>query len=85
MVMEAGHRVQPPRNEGIIADESDGFQYHLAGALRGPFGILFQKDGANQANEGLFGQEDEMINRRRSCAVVAVISAMDHKPAARVF
>lgn len=47
MGIAVGHRVEPPGNDGIIADGGDGFQYHLAGSPHAPFIILFQKDGAN--------------------------------------
>jgi hypothetical protein len=66
MGIEAGHRVEPPGNEAIIADGCDGFQYHLAGSRHGPFIILYQKDGTNQTDQGLFVGQEEMIQLRMS-------------------
>jgi hypothetical protein len=37
-----------------MAQWSDGFQAHVAGALDGPFIVLFQEQCADQANDGGF-------------------------------
>ncbi len=42
-VLSGGHGGQ--LDEGIVAQWSDGFQGHVAGALNGPFIVLFQQDG----------------------------------------
>src|SRR4051812_38804931 len=39
---------------GIIAQSSDRFQRHVAGAPNRPFVILFKQDGADQAIDGFF-------------------------------
>ena len=45
-------------DDGSIAQRSDGFQAHVAGALDGPFIVLFQQQGADQAGDGGFVGED---------------------------
>ena len=37
-------------DDGIIAQGSDGFQRHVAGALDGPFIVLFEQDGADETD-----------------------------------
>ena len=43
---------------GIIADWRYGFQRHVASALRRPFVILFQQDGADEPDDGVLVGED---------------------------
>ena len=45
-------------DDGIIAQECDGFQGHVAGSLNGPFVVLLEQDGAHEADDGLFVGED---------------------------
>jgi hypothetical protein len=35
-----------------MAQRGDGFQRHLAAALRRPFVVLFDEDGADEAHDG---------------------------------
>jgi hypothetical protein len=42
----------------ILAQRSDGFQGHLAGALHRPFNVLLEQDGADQAGDGVRVGED---------------------------
>ncbi len=51
-VWSGGHGGQA--DERIIAQRRDGFQAHVAGALDGPFIVLFEQDGANEAGDRLF-------------------------------
>jgi hypothetical protein len=39
-------------DDGIIAQWGDGFQAHVAGALHGPFIVLFEEDSADQSGDG---------------------------------
>ena len=41
-----------------MAERDDGFQAHVAGALNGPFVILLQEQGADQAGDGGLVGED---------------------------
>src|SRR6266700_8179867 len=44
---------EPPENPVRFSTvQSDGFQAHVAGALDGPFLVLFQQQGADQADHG---------------------------------
>ena len=45
-------------NGGIIARGSDGFQGQITGALDGPFVILLEKNGADEASDGVFIRKD---------------------------
>ena len=45
-------------DEGIIAQRGDGFQRHVAGALDGPFVVLFEQEGADEADDGVLVGED---------------------------
>ncbi len=40
-------------DDWIIADWGDGFQCHVAGALDGPFVVLFHEDGSDEADDGV--------------------------------
>ena len=51
--MSGGHGGQA--DDGIIADRRDCFQRHVAGALHGPFVVLFEEDGAGQPGDGGLG------------------------------
>jgi len=52
-------------DERIIAQWCDGFQAHVSGRLNGPFIILFQQQGADEADDGLFiGQMPTTLLRR---------------------
>ena len=42
----------------IIAERGDGFQGHVAGTLDGPFVILFEQQGADEADDGGLVGED---------------------------
>jgi hypothetical protein len=42
----------------IIAHCGDRFQCHVAGALDGPFVVLFEKDRADEARDGRFVGKD---------------------------
>jgi hypothetical protein len=39
-------------DEEIIAQGGHGFRGHVAGALDGPFVLVFEEDGADQADDG---------------------------------
>ena len=54
--MSGGHGRQ--LDKGIVAQRCDGFQGHVAGALDGPFIVLFQKDSPDEADDGLVVGED---------------------------
>ena len=41
-----------------MAQRGDGFQRHVAGALDGPFVVLFEEEGADQADDGVVVGED---------------------------
>ena len=43
---------------GIIAQGSDGFQGQITGALDGPLVILLEKNGADEASDGVFVRKD---------------------------
>ena len=43
---------------GIIAHGCDGFQRHVAGALDGPFVILFEQDRADKPDDRVLVGED---------------------------
>ena len=45
-------------NGGIIARGSDGFQGQITGALDGPLVILLEKNGADEASDGVFVRKD---------------------------
>ena len=45
-------------DDWIIADWGDGFQCHVAGALDGPFVVLFHEDGSDEADDGVLVWED---------------------------
>jgi hypothetical protein len=42
----------------ILAQRSDGFQRHVAGALHGPIIVLLEQDGADRAGNGSLVGED---------------------------
>ena len=54
--LSGGHGWQP--DDEIIAHVSDSFQGHVSAALDGPFVVLFEQDGADQASRRLFVGED---------------------------
>jgi hypothetical protein len=43
---------------GIIAHGCDGFQRHVAGALDGPFVILFEQDRADEPDDRILVWKD---------------------------
>ena len=43
---------------GILAQRGDGFQRHIAGTLDGPFVVLLEQDGTDQAIDSLLVVED---------------------------
>jgi hypothetical protein len=45
-------------DEGIVAQRCHGFQGHVAGALHGPFIVLFEEDSTNEPDDGLVIGED---------------------------
>ncbi len=45
-------------DEGIVAQRRPGFQGHVAGPLHGPFIVLFQQDGPDEADHGRVIGED---------------------------
>jgi hypothetical protein len=45
-------------DDRIIAEWRDGFQRHVAGALHGPFVVLFEQDSADQSDNGILVVED---------------------------
>src|SRR5271165_32094 len=45
-------------DDRIIAQGGHGFQGHVAGALDGPFVVLFEQDGADQPDDGVVVGED---------------------------
>ena len=45
-------------DDGIIAQGGHGFQRHVAGALDGPFVVLFQQDRADEPDDGVVVRED---------------------------
>jgi hypothetical protein len=53
---QRGHGWQA--DEGIIAQLADAFQRHVAGALDGPFVVLFEQHGADEADDGVLVRED---------------------------
>ena len=67
---------------GIIAQRGDGFQAHVPCALDGPFVVLLQQQGTDQADHRLFVGEDpdhvaaaldlaiEAFERKRSSAAL---------------
>ena len=57
-------------DDGIIAERGDGFQGHVAGALDGPFIVLFQQDGPDEAGDGgLVGEYADHIGATLDLAV----------------
>ena len=65
-------------DDGIIAQGSDGFQAHVAGALDGPFIVLFEQDGADQADDHVkVGEDADDIRRRRDLVQVAFVAVAD--------
>jgi hypothetical protein len=58
---------------GIIAQWSDGFQCDVAGALNGPFIVLFEQDGADQSDDGIpVGEDADDIGAPLDLAVDAL-------------
>jgi hypothetical protein len=49
----------------MSAQRSDCFQRHVAGALDGPFVVLIEQDGADEACDCLFVGEESMTSVRR--------------------
>ena len=45
-------------DRGSIAQGSDGFQCHVSGALNGPFVVLLEEQGADEADDGGLVRED---------------------------
>ena len=52
-VMSGGHGRQ--LDDGIVTQSGHGFQYLVAGALDGPFVVLFEQDGTDQVWIGAEG------------------------------
>lgn len=48
----------PEHDDGIITQLADAFQRHVAGTLDGPFVVLLQEDGADEARDGGLVRED---------------------------
>jgi hypothetical protein len=69
----AFHRHGPDRSAGdcrkadggIMVQRRDGFQAHVAAALDGPFIVLFEQQGADQAGDGVLVGEDATTSVRR--------------------
>ena len=60
-------------DDGIIAEESDGFQRHVSGALDAPFVVLLHKDRADEADDGrLVGKEAHDISASLGFAIEAL-------------
>ena len=60
-------------DDGIIAQGRDGFQRHVAGALDGPFVVLFEQDGADEADDGgLVGEDADDLGAPLDLAVEAL-------------
>jgi hypothetical protein len=59
--------------DGIIAQGCDGFQGHIAGSLNGPFVVLLERDGAHEADDGLFvGKDADALGAPLDLAVEAL-------------
>ena len=39
-------------DDGVVADTGDAFKRHVSGALNGPFVVLLEQDGADEASDG---------------------------------
>jgi hypothetical protein len=66
----------------ILAQWSDGFQRHVAGALHGPFIVLLEQDGADQTGAGSLVREDaDNVDAPLDLAIEAFqrIGAMDRR------
>ena len=74
--LAAGHRVPRPRpgrlagdrrkaDSAIIAQGRDGFQRHVAGAMDGPFIVMFEQDRADETDDGVLVGEDTNHSVRR--------------------
>ena len=77
-VVSCGHGGQ--LDERIVAEGSDGFQGHVAGALHRPFIVLLEQDGADQAGDGvLVGEDADDIGAALDLAIEAFqrIGAVD--------
>ena len=60
-------------DDGIIAQGRDGFQGHVAGALDGPFIVLLEQDGADEADDGgLVGEDADDLGAALDLAVEAL-------------
>jgi CheY-like chemotaxis protein len=55
-------------DDGIIAQRSDGFQTHVAGTLDGPFVVLFEQQGADQADDRGLVREDALGYRAEAAS-----------------
>jgi len=67
----------------IFAQWSDRFQGHVAGALDGPFIVLLEQDGADQAGDGvLIGEDADDLGAPLDLAVEPFqrIGAVDFQP-----
>jgi hypothetical protein len=60
-------------DDGIIADGGYAFQRHVAGALDGPFVVLLEEDGADEADHGSFvGENPDHLGSALHLAVQAL-------------
>ena len=67
-VLSDGHGGQA--DDGIITQRCDGFKGHVASPLHRPLVVLFEQDGADQANDGLFiGEDADDVGSARDLAV----------------
>ena len=67
----------------MLAQWSDGFQGHVAGALHRPFIVLLEQDGADQAGDGvLVGEDADDVGAALDLAIEAFqwIGAVDLRP-----
>jgi hypothetical protein len=67
----------------IIAERGDGFQSHVAGALDGPFIVLFQENRSDQSGDGgLVGEDPDDLGAALDLAVEALdrVCAVDLDP-----
>ena len=71
-VLSGGHGGQ--LDKGIVAQRCHGFQGHVAGALDGPFIVLFQEDSPDEADDGLVVGEDA---DDRGAPLDLVVQALD--------
>ena len=58
-------------HDDIIAQSRDGFQGHVAGALDGSIGVLFEQNGSDEPDEGVVVGEDAHLGSAFDLAVDA--------------